>query len=74
MPPAAADHDAFGEQALARRKDLADNVLQWKLALFERQDAGVPDAAGLQRSKVGAIERLSGVDGRRRTRRRSRSM
>jgi hypothetical protein len=35
-PPSAADHDALGEQALARRDDLADNVLQTELALIER--------------------------------------
>src|SRR5580693_1617192 len=66
MPPSTADHDALGEQALARRDDLADNVLQTELALIERKNAGVPDAAGLQRSEVRTIERLSGVDGGRR--------
>src|SRR3984885_892002 len=66
MPPSAADHDALGEQALARRNDLAEDVLQTELALIERQNAGVPDAAGLQRSEIRTIERLSGVDGGRR--------
>src|ERR1700722_12596162 len=66
MPPSAADDDALGEQALARRDDLADNVLEMELALIERQNAGVPDAAGLQRSEVRTIERLSGVDSGRR--------
>src|ERR1700722_16303409 len=63
MPPSAADHNALGEQALASRDDLAENVLQRKLALFERQNAGVSDAAGLERSELGAIERRGGVDG-----------
>src|SRR6202453_5233301 len=66
MPPSAADDDALGEQALARRDDLAENVLERKLALFERQDAGVSDTAWLQRAEVGAIERRGGVDGGRR--------
>src|ERR1700722_11249537 len=66
MPPSTADHDALGEQALARRDDLADNVLQTELALIERQNAGVPAAAGLQRSEVRTNKRLSGVDGGRR--------
>ena len=37
-----------------------------KLALIERQNAGVPDAAGLERSEFGTIERRGGVDGGRR--------
>jgi hypothetical protein len=52
MPPSAADHDALGEQALARRDDPADNVLKMELALIERQNAGVPDTAGLERSRA----------------------
>jgi hypothetical protein len=47
VPPSAADHDALGKQTLARRDDLADNVLQRKLALFERPGLSVPSSGRL---------------------------
>ena len=63
--PSGADHDALGEQALTHRDNLAENVLEGELALFETRRSASPTLPGLS-VPSSAIERVSSVDGGRR--------
>src|ERR1700730_17038146 len=57
MPPAAAEHDRLGDDALVACQVLADDVDVVEAALTDGEDGGVAGGAGFQAAELGALER-----------------
>src|ERR1700733_5882925 len=64
MPPSPGDHDAIGDDAAFACHVLTGRVDIIEPAVFDRQDCGVADAAGLEAAEFRALHGGGGVDGR----------
>src|SRR5437588_12775953 len=64
MPPAAADDDTFGDNLAVTDQVFTDDVLIIELALFDRDQRGIADAARLEAAELGPPNRHRRVHGR----------